>query len=237
MLKKVTIIGAIITLLSLILFGVGVVMELTAQQEAIKNGTVTAEEAREHENPQSPVGMGMTALGSCLMILSLPATIVCGIVLLVQSKRAAATVQVVTVAQPAYQAPAPPPASFATPPSAAPPSRMATPVVEPTRARQDFKIHGKMLVKNFKAAFYDQFGVGINVHKGFSMGHYADDGDTLASIRSASADAGSGELELHGNMKVGTAEKAVKESLGFAVQILNKSGANADNSATLASLR
>jgi hypothetical protein len=100
-----------------------------------------------------------------------------------------------------------------------------------------FKVHGKMLVKNFKAAFQEEFGVGVKVHKGFSMGHFADDSETLASNRSESAGKVSGELELHGNMKVGSAEKAIKESLGFAVQILDKSGANADNNATLGSLR
>lgn len=100
-----------------------------------------------------------------------------------------------------------------------------------------FKVHGKMLVKNFKSAFLTEFGVGIKVHKGFSMGHFAEDGGSLASNRSDSAGNVSGEIELHGNMKVGTAEKEIKENLGFAVQILDKSGANADNAATLTSLR
>lgn len=100
-----------------------------------------------------------------------------------------------------------------------------------------FKVHGKMLIKNFKSAFHEEFGVGIKVHRGFSMGHFADDGDTVASNRSDTAKAASGALELHGNMKVGTAEKEIKESLGFAVQILDRTGANADNGATLGSLR
>lgn len=100
-----------------------------------------------------------------------------------------------------------------------------------------FNVHGKMLIKNFKAAFKEEFGVGIKVHKGFSMGHFADDGDTVAGNRSDSAGKVSGEVQIHGNMKVGTAEKAIKESLGFAVQILDKTGANADNDATIGSLR
>lgn len=100
-----------------------------------------------------------------------------------------------------------------------------------------FKVNGKMLVKNFKSAFQQEFGVGIKVHKGFSMGHTADDDVTLASNRSDTAGKISGELELHGNMKVNSAEKAIKESLGFAVQILDKTGANADNNATLSSLK
>ena len=99
------------------------------------------------------------------------------------------------------------------------------------------KAHGKMLVKNFKAAFKEEFGVGINVHNGFSTGSYADDGATLASIRSDKAKDTNGELDLHGNMSVGTAEDAIKDALGFKVQILDKSGKNADNSARLHSLR
>jgi tryptophanase len=101
----------------------------------------------------------------------------------------------------------------------------------------NMKIHGKMLVKNFKKAFADEFGVGINVHNGFSTGSYADDGATLASIRSDKAGDASGELDLHGNMSVGTAENSIKDSLGFKVQILDKSGKNADNAARLSALR
>jgi tryptophanase len=99
------------------------------------------------------------------------------------------------------------------------------------------KIHGKMLVKNFKKAFSDEFGVGINVHNGFSTGSYAEDGATLSSIRSDKAGDASGELDLHGNMSVATAENAIKDALGFKVQILDKAGKNADNAARLSSLR
>jgi hypothetical protein len=99
------------------------------------------------------------------------------------------------------------------------------------------KAHGKMLVKNFKAAFKEEFGVGINVHNGFSTGSYADDGATLSSIRSDKAGKADGELDLHGNMSVGTAEDRIKDALGFKVQILDKTGKNADNSARLSSLR
>lgn len=101
----------------------------------------------------------------------------------------------------------------------------------------DFKVHGKMLVKNFRQAFRDQFGVDIKVHQGFSMGHFADESSTLAAIRSEKAKDVTGTVELHGNMKVGTAEKEIKESLGFAVQIQDKTGQNADNNVTLSSLR
>jgi len=99
------------------------------------------------------------------------------------------------------------------------------------------KAHGKMLVKNFKSSFKAEFGVDINVHNGLSTGSYADDGATLASIRSEKASGPSEELELHGNMSVRTAEKAIQDALGFKVQVLNKSGKNADNSARLNAIR
>jgi len=99
------------------------------------------------------------------------------------------------------------------------------------------KVHGKMLVRNFKTAFKEEFGVAVNVHNGFSNGSYADDGATLASIRSVQIDGASGDLELHGNMSVGTAEHAIKDALGFKVQILDRTGKNADNATRLGSLR
>lgn len=99
------------------------------------------------------------------------------------------------------------------------------------------KAHGKMLVKNFKSAFREEFGVDVNVHNGFSTGSYADGGATLASIRSEKAAGKPSELELHGNMTVSTAEKAIQEALGFKAQILDKAGKNADNASRLSSLR
>ena len=98
------------------------------------------------------------------------------------------------------------------------------------------KIHGKMLISNFKGAFKDEFGVGIKVHRGMSTGHFADDDATVASNRSE-GHSGDGMVDLHGNMKVGTAEKEIADSLGFKVQILDASDGNADNAATLSSLR
>lgn len=97
-------------------------------------------------------------------------------------------------------------------------------------------VHGKTTVKTFKAQIHEHFGVHIKVHRGFSMGHYAEDHETVASIRSEGAQEVTGEIELHGNMKVSTAEETIKTAMGFAVQILNSSGANADNDATLRSL-
>ena len=99
------------------------------------------------------------------------------------------------------------------------------------------KAHGKMLVKNFRKLFLDEFGVAINVHNGFSTGSFADDGETLSGIRSEKAGKVTGEIELHGNMTVGTAEKAIAEGLGFKVQIQDKTAKNADNDVRLATLR
>lgn len=99
------------------------------------------------------------------------------------------------------------------------------------------KAHGKTLVKTFKSNFKDEFGVAVNVHNGFSTGSFAEDSATLAAIRSEKANDSTGELELHGNMTVGTAEDAIKNSLGFKVQILDKSGKNADNAVRLSTLR
>lgn len=75
------------------------------------------------------------------------------------------------------------------------------------------KVHGKMLVKNFRKLFLDEFGVAINVHNGFSTGSFADDGESLSAIRSEKAGKVTGEVDLHGNMTVGTAEKAIAEGL------------------------
>ena len=94
-----------------------------------------------------------------------------------------------------------------------------------------------MLVKNFKAAFKDEFGVAIKVHQGISYGHYADEDATVASIRSDKVVNPNGIVSLHGNMTVRTAEDSVRESLGFRIQILDKDGTNADNNARLSSLR
>ena len=103
--------------------------------------------------------------------------------------------------------------------------------------RRTIEVVGKMLVKNFKAAFKDEFGVAIKVHQGISYGHYADEDATVASIRSDKVVNPNGIVSLHGNMTVRTAEDSVRESLGFRIQILDKDGTNADNNARLSSLR
>jgi hypothetical protein len=98
------------------------------------------------------------------------------------------------------------------------------------------EFHGKMLVKNFKQAMLDTFGLRIKVHQGFSMGQTADDSATLAATRSGVADSTSATIALTQLMTVEQAEAAIRAAAGFAVQVLDASGANAPNDARLVSL-
>jgi hypothetical protein len=93
--------------------------------------------------------------------------------------------------------------------------------------------HGKMLVKNFQSAFLEEFGVTVRVYHGVK---FADGGATLASVRMKDHEGGK-SCSLHGNMKVKTAEDAVKDALGIKIQIEDRNGELADNSVTLGSLR
>lgn len=100
-----------------------------------------------------------------------------------------------------------------------------------------FTIHGKTSIRTFKRTLLEQFGLSLKVHRGFSMGQVADDDMTVAANRSEQAEGHTGEFELHGNMKVGTAEQAIRDAMGFAVQILDASGSLADNEVTIGSIR
>ncbi len=93
--------------------------------------------------------------------------------------------------------------------------------------------HGKTLVGNFRRAFEEEYGVPVRVYHGVK---FASDDATLASIR-VDGHAGGREIELHGNMKVGTAEAAVLEAIGIKIQIENGKGELADDEVTLGSLR
>ncbi len=95
-----------------------------------------------------------------------------------------------------------------------------------------FSAHGKMLVKNFKSSFLAEFGVPVRVYNGV---RFADEDATLASVR-IDGHAGGSECELHGNMKVKTAEDAVKDALGIKIQVEDGDGELADNGVTLGSL-
>lgn len=78
----------------------------------------------------------------------------------------------------------------------------------------DFKITGRMKVKSLKNDFKKAYGSTLRVYNG---ARYADDDDTLASIRKG--DAKGGEFEVNGNMHVGTFEKKVMEEYGVKVQV------------------
>lgn len=94
-------------------------------------------------------------------------------------------------------------------------------------------IHGKMLVKNFKQAMVETYGLSLKVHQGFSRGQFASDDSTLAAARSEQAGEISGQFRLHGKLSVQEAEELIKAATGFAVQVLDKSGENAPNESTL----
>ena len=96
-----------------------------------------------------------------------------------------------------------------------------------------FSAHGKMLVKNFKSSFATEFGVPVRVYNGV---RFAAEDATLASVR-IDGHAGGKTVELHGNMKVKTAEDAVKDALGVKIQIEDGKGELANNAATLGSLK
>ena len=97
-------------------------------------------------------------------------------------------------------------------------------------------IHGKMLVRNFKQAMLDMYGIRLKVHQGFSRGQTADDGATLAASRSDGAGEVTGTISLSADMTVDQAESAVRAAAGFLVQVLDATGANAPNEARLATL-
>lgn len=85
----------------------------------------------------------------------------------------------------------------------------------------EFKISGRMQVKNLKKQFKEAFGSTLRVYNGAK---FADDDATLASIRKG--DAKGGEVACHGKMLVGNFEKSILENFGIKVQV-----ANADDSA------
>ncbi|MFM1822159.1 MAG: hypothetical protein RI967_425 [Planctomycetota bacterium] len=93
--------------------------------------------------------------------------------------------------------------------------------------------HGKTLVGNFRRTFEEEYGVPVRVYHGVK---FAKEDATLASIR-VDGHPGGREIELHGNMKVGTAEAKVLEAIGIRIQIEDGRGGLASDDVTLASLR
>ena len=94
---------------------------------------------------------------------------------------------------------------------------------------KEIKVDGRMKVKTLKSDFEEAFGATIRVYHGRK---FASDDATLASIRKGEVTGG--DFALHGNMKVGNAEEAFKESLGITIQIEDETGGLADNDISLA---
>lgn len=95
------------------------------------------------------------------------------------------------------------------------------------------RLHGKMLVRNFKKAVEEAYGLRLKVHQGFSRGQFADEDDTLAAARSSQATEGETSLALRADMSVRQAKELIRDAAGFGVQVLDPSGANADDDALL----
>lgn len=198
--------------------------------ESDEDGSAETSDASSSMKSNHPIAENFQALAGLCLIAS-------GIGLFVnwrKSKKVQAETPVPTqstvTATPVYQ-----PVPQAVPPMN---TRTApTPVAPPVSNDPAFKVGGQMLVANLKAKFLERFGVSINVHNGLSYGSYASDTATLASIRSDKATGTHDNLELHGNMLVGTAEDEIATALGFKVQILDRTGKNADNKARLSSLK
>ena len=94
-------------------------------------------------------------------------------------------------------------------------------------------VSGRQKVKTLKEAFKKEFGVSIRVYHGKK---FADDGDTLASIRAEGAP-GKGDFEVHGRTKVENVEKQFLEELGIRVKLENAEGELADKTISLSQLK
>jgi len=94
-------------------------------------------------------------------------------------------------------------------------------------------VSGRQKVKTLKEAFKKEFGVSIRVYHGKK---FADDGDTLASIRAEGAP-GKGDFEVHGRTLVSNVEKQFLESLGIRVKLENSDGGLADKTISLSQLK
>ena len=97
----------------------------------------------------------------------------------------------------------------------------------------DFKLDGRMKVKNLKENFKKCFGATLRVYKSETCkGAFADDDATLASIRAEGKKGG--ELVVGGNLRVGNFEKKIAEMYGIGVQVANADDSKlADNDITL----
>lgn len=97
----------------------------------------------------------------------------------------------------------------------------------------DFTISGRMKVKTLKSDFKKAYGATLRVYNG---NKFADDNDTLASIRKG--DAKGGDFSVHGKMLVGNFEDKIKEEYGIKVQVANADDSKlSDNKSTLSSAK
>ena len=96
----------------------------------------------------------------------------------------------------------------------------------------DFNVSGRMVVKTLKSQFKKNYKGTLRVYNG---SRFADDDDTLASIRKG--DSKGGDLKITGNMHVGTFESKFKDVFGIKIQVADsKDSELADNKSTLSSL-
>ena len=94
----------------------------------------------------------------------------------------------------------------------------------------ELNVHGRTLVKTLKEQFKDSFGVELRVYHGKN---FADDMDTLAHVRQEKLDA---EVNINSNMHVGNVEEKFLDMVGLTVQVEDRFGELADNTATIGSL-
>jgi hypothetical protein len=83
----------------------------------------------------------------------------------------------------------------------------------------EFTVSGRMKVKTLKNTFKESFGVSLRVYKG---NRFADDEDTLASVRKDTALKTRDDLKVSGNMQIGTFTKKFKEIFGISVRVSDK---------------
>ncbi len=75
-------------------------------------------------------------------------------------------------------------------------------------------INGRMKVKTLQADFKEEFGLTLRLYDG---NKFADDNDTLASIRKG--DSKGGEFSPRKNTKIGNLEDKFKDLFGIKVQV------------------
>ena len=93
------------------------------------------------------------------------------------------------------------------------------------------KVDQRKDVKDFKAQFKGEFGVGVRVFRGQHI-------VSAGRLQSLTAEGSrGGKISFGGQTKVKNVEKQFLDTMGIKVEILDKGGDLADNNATLASLK